>query len=234
MGADRTSRTSARTYMVGCSSRLNNTRTLPRFGASHPSTRQRPSMFELTVRVRLVDTDRVLIVRSVPSYISTCRVGNRFSCNWWRSRRCVLCTGLATSRAPCGRYRTVQRLRDFKSAYHTAQRAIYLTHAQVSHGGIRLSPNVVKILYKWGFKDALRAISTESRSFEWDKCVFSFGVATLVFYQGLRRRNRRNAGDARLGGRYLNRDWWSVPVMSCEFLTHPRLPHNVPSDANMP
>ena len=42
----------------------------------------------------------------------------------------------------------------------------------MSHGGIRLPPNVVKILYKWGLKDALKAISVECRSFEMDKCGF--------------------------------------------------------------
>ncbi|KAH0833402.1 hypothetical protein J3R83DRAFT_12508 [Lanmaoa asiatica] len=41
--------------------------------------------------------------------------------------------------------------------------------SKISHGGIRLPPNVVKILYKWGLKDALRAISIESRSIEMDK-----------------------------------------------------------------
>ncbi|KAG8212851.1 hypothetical protein J3R82DRAFT_11168 [Butyriboletus roseoflavus] len=42
----------------------------------------------------------------------------------------------------------------------------YSEDSKTSHGGIRLPPNVVKILYKWGLKDALRAISVESRSFE--------------------------------------------------------------------
>ncbi|KAF8423759.1 hypothetical protein L210DRAFT_3355664, partial [Boletus edulis BED1] len=46
---------------------------------------------------------------------------------------------------------------------------VFLTNLQMSHGGIRLPPNVVKILYKWGLKDALDAISVESRSFEMDK-----------------------------------------------------------------
>ncbi|KAI9460294.1 hypothetical protein HD554DRAFT_2294757 [Boletus coccyginus] len=41
--------------------------------------------------------------------------------------------------------------------------------SKMPHGGIRLPPNVVKILYKWGLKDALEAISVESRSFEIDK-----------------------------------------------------------------
>ncbi|KAF8442090.1 hypothetical protein L210DRAFT_3477716 [Boletus edulis BED1] len=45
----------------------------------------------------------------------------------------------------------------------------YSESSKMSHGGIRLPPNVVKILYKWGLKDALDAISVESRSFEMDK-----------------------------------------------------------------
>ncbi|KAF8556487.1 FAD/NAD(P)-binding domain-containing protein [Imleria badia] len=75
--------------------------------------------------------------------------------------------------------------------------------SKMSHGGIRLPPNVVKILYKWGLKDALKAISVECRSFEmakyetgevlgmhvWDEDIFTEtgGAFLLCHHADLRR-----------------------------------------------
>ncbi|KIJ62941.1 hypothetical protein HYDPIDRAFT_41632 [Hydnomerulius pinastri MD-312] len=41
--------------------------------------------------------------------------------------------------------------------------------SKMSHGGIRLPPNVSKILFHWGLEDGLRAVSVSSEAIEIDK-----------------------------------------------------------------
>lgn len=59
---------------------------------------------------------------------------------------------------------------------HSAFFVFGLNDAQLSNGGVRLPPNAVNVLYKWGLKDALSAISIESRSLQLHKCAFSWSA----------------------------------------------------------
>jgi hypothetical protein len=88
---------------------------------------------------------------------------------------------------------------------------------QMSHGGIRLPPNVSKILFHWGLERALREVSITSTAVEIAICSYKSPPIQSPSTNYLSRRYRRVCWHPPVGRRGSARDQRRIPLSTCTY-----------------
>lgn len=97
---------------------------------------------------------------------------------------------------------------------------------QMSHGGIRLPPNVSKVLFHWGLEHQLRQLSITSNAMEVEICSYTSAPHLHSIIDYIYRRNRRVYWYPSVGRRGFARDWWRFPLFACMYNLLPSLHTN--------